>query len=159
LERWIEAFNMELGDDGHWHWAEGLIQDRDKWFNEFTKLLAEWNKFVPRYNARIDPRNMGRPLQASEAQCQRVLQRRKSGQSLRSIAEEMTLSLQTVRTIIDRKDGVDRATIRRLQRIAPDKIAETRARRSSKEIAALPKRINANLKRNAELIKAAKGLE
>lgn len=43
--------------------------------------------------------------------------------------------------------------------IAPEKIAEARVRRSSKEIAALPKRINANMKRNAELVKLAKGLE
>ena len=66
--------------------------------------------------------------------------------------------MRTVRTIIDKKDGVDRATLARLQRIAPDKFAEARTRRSIKEIAALPKRINANLKRNAELMKAAKGL-
>ena len=100
---------------------------------------------------------MGRPLEADEVQRQQVLKRRKSGKSLRSIAWEMELGLQTVRTIID-KDGVDRATISRLQRIAPDKIAEARTRRSSKEIATLPKRINENLRRNADLIKAAKGL-
>jgi hypothetical protein len=45
------------------------------------------------------------------------------------------------------------------KRIAPDKVAEARARHSSKEIAALPKRINGNLKRNAELLKQAKGLK
>ena len=77
---------------------------------------------------------------------------------MRSIAENMELSVRTVRTIIDKTDGVDRATIARLERIAPDRAAEVRARRSSKEIAALPKRINENLKRNAELIKEAKGL-
>jgi hypothetical protein len=81
-----------------------------------------------------------------------------AGESIRSIAENMELSVRTVRTIIDKKDGVDRATLTRLQRIAPDKVAEARARRSIKEVAALPKRINGNLKRNAELIKSAKGL-
>jgi hypothetical protein len=87
-----------------------------------------------------------------------VLAYRKTGRSLRWIAEEMNLGLQTVRTIIDKRAGVDRATLARLERIAPDKAAEVRARRCSKEIAALPKRINENLKRNAELIKKAKGL-
>jgi hypothetical protein len=45
-----------------------------------------------------------------------------------------------------------------LQRIAPDKFAEARTRRSNTEIGALPKRINNNLKRNPELIDAAEGL-
>jgi hypothetical protein len=159
IERWIEAFDMVLGDDGEWHWREGLIQDRDKWLNKFQEIRADWNKFVGQYNATVAPRNMGRPLQASKAQQQRVLSKHAAGQSLRSIAEEMELGLQTVRTIIDKRDGVDRATLSRLQRIAPDKIAEARARRSSKEIAALPKRINANLQRNAELLKETKGLK
>lgn len=73
---------------------------------------------------------MGRPLQASDAQRQRVLAKRAAGQSLRLIAEEMESGLQTVRTIIDKKDGLDRTTIARLQRIAPDSIAEARTRRS-----------------------------
>jgi hypothetical protein len=158
IDRWIEAFNMVLDDDGKWQWAEGLIQERDKWLNEYQGLRSKWNKFVGEYNATVAPRNMGRPLQASEAQRLKVLARRKAGEPIRSIAENMELSVRTVRTIIDKKDGVDRATLARLQRIAPDKVAEARARRSIKEIGALPKRINENLKRNAALIKEAKGL-
>jgi hypothetical protein len=53
---------------------------------------------------------------------------------------------------------VDRATIARLQGIALDRICEARTRRSSKEIAALPKRINADLKRNGELLKQGEGV-
>ena len=159
MERWIEAFDMTLGDDGDWHWEEGLIQDRDKWFHKYLELRTKWNKFVGEYNATVRPRNMGRPLQASEAQRLRVLQHHNAGESIRSIAENMELSVRTVRTIIDKTNGVDHATLARLERIAPDRAAEARTRRSIKEIAALPKRINENLKRNAELIKAAKGLE
>jgi hypothetical protein len=61
--------------------------------------------------------------------------------------------------VLDKADGADRATLARLERIAPDKFAEASTRRSSKDIAALPKRINANLKRNAELLEQAKGLK
>jgi hypothetical protein len=156
IDRWIEAFDMVQGDDGAWQWAPGLAADRDKWFSKFVELRSRWNKFVGEYNAAVAPRNMGRPLQASEAQGLKVLQRHHAGESIRSIAENMELSVRTVRTIIDKRNGVDRATLARLQRIAPDKFAEARTRRSIKEIAALPKRTNANLKRNAELIKAAK---
>jgi DNA repair exonuclease SbcCD ATPase subunit len=159
IDRWIEAFNMVPDDSGVWCWREGLIHDRDKWFNKYEEIRAKWNRFVPRYNSTIAPRNMGRPLHASPAQQQRVLTKHAAGQSLRAIAEEMALGVQTVRTIVDKKDGLDRATVSRLQRIAPDRLAEARTRRSSKEIAALPKRINANLKRNAELLKEAKGLK
>ena len=158
IDRWIEAFDMVPDDDGTWRWQEGMIQDREKWFNKFQELRSKWNKFVGEYNATVAPRNMGRPLQASKAQSQQVLKRRHAGDSIRSIAENMQLSVRTVRTILDKKDGVDRATLARLQRVAPDRLAEARTRRSIKEIAALPKRVNENLKRNAELIKAAKGL-
>jgi hypothetical protein len=102
-DRWIEAFDMVLDDDGTWHWKEGLIQDRDKWFNKFQELRALWNKNVAAFNAKVAPRNMGRPLQASEAQSLRVSTKRAAGQSLRSIAEDMELSLQTVRTILDKE--------------------------------------------------------
>jgi hypothetical protein len=159
IDRWIEAFDMVLGDDGVWQWQEGLIQERNKWFDKFQEVRALWNKNVAAFNAKVAPRNMGRPLACSEAQSARIIAYHKGGKSLRWIAEEMELGLQTVRSVIDKRNGVDRATLKRLERIAPDKLAEARTRRSIKEITALPKRINANRKRNAELIRAAKGLE
>jgi DNA repair exonuclease SbcCD ATPase subunit len=166
IERWIEAFNMVRNDKGVWMWGDDLIEDRNKWFNEYRRIRDEWNRFVPEYNAVVAPsarlaslRNIGRPLAAGPGQVERIKARRKEGKSLRWIAEEMGLGLQTVRTVLDKADGVDRATLARLERIAPDKIAEARSRRAIRDIAALPKRINANLKRNAELIKQAKGLK
>ena len=85
--------------------------------------------------------------------------RHKRGQSLRSIAEDTELSFQAVRTIIDKKDGVDRATLARLERIAPDRIAKAyeRARRKTRKY--LPARINALLEKAADLDKRAKGLK
>ena len=55
-----------------------------------------------------------------------MLRRRKAGQSLRDIADDTTLSQRTVRTIVDKADGVDRATLARLERIAPDKAKKPR---------------------------------
>jgi hypothetical protein len=158
IDQWIAAFEMVQNEKGNWCWADGLAQDRDRWFHKFVELRAKWNKFVGHYNAAVSPRNMGRPLAASEAQRAGVLKRRKAGQSLREIAEDMSLSLQTVRTIVGKKNGTDRATLKRLERIAPDKLIEARARRAIKDIKALPATINANLKSAAELRKEAKGL-
>jgi hypothetical protein len=158
IDRWIEAFNMVQDDKGVWRWGDDLIEDRDKWFDWYTELRAEWNRFVPRYNATVSPRNMGRPLAASDAQRDRILSYRKAGKSLRWIAEEMNLGLQTVRTVIDKKDGVDRATLGRLQRIAPDKFAEAKTKRSRRDIVALPKRIKSNKEGIASLVKEAKGV-
>jgi hypothetical protein len=40
---------------------------------------------VPKYNAVVAPKNIGRPLEASEAQCLEVQRLRKTGASLRTI--------------------------------------------------------------------------
>ena len=157
IDHWKEAFNMVPNDQGVWEWGDELIEDRNKWFDKLVELRAQWNRFVPRYNATVAPRNMGRPLAASDEQGRRVLAYRKAGKSLRWIAGEMNLGLQTVRTVIDKRDGVDRATLARLQRIAPDKFAEARTKASRRDIAALPKRINSNKESIAGLVKEAKG--
>ena len=118
IEDWIEAFGLELNDKGEYGWGDGLV----KWYAElgakYQKLRKDSNQFVPLYNNAVAPRrrNVGRPLQASEAQQVDVLSRRKKGPSLRDIADFTNLSLNTVRTIVDKKDSVDRATMARLQR-------------------------------------------
>ena len=159
-EQWVEAFNMVLNDAGEWSWADGLMQRYEHLHGKYVALVRDWNKFIPRYNAEVAPkrRNFGRPLAASDAQREDVLKRRRKGQSLRSIAEEMNLGLQTVRTIVDKSDGLDRATLARLERISPNRVAEARERANRKARAALPKRINEMQKRGATLIKRAKGL-
>jgi DNA-binding IclR family transcriptional regulator len=87
-----------------------------------------------------------------------VLKRRKAGQSLRSIADDTGLSLQTVRTATGKADGTDRATTNRLQRIAVDKLADARVKARQRERDALPKRITQTRARGVELIKRSKGL-
>jgi hypothetical protein len=74
--------------------------------------------------------------------------------------EETSLTMQTARTIIDRDDKVDRATMKRPERIdAKDvrkEVMRIRARNRSR--AALPKAINETLAEGAALIKESKGL-
>jgi hypothetical protein len=64
-----------------------------------------------------------------------------------------------VRTIVDRGDGRDRATMMRLTRIDPDRRLEASWRARQRTRTALPKRINTILTKGRELVKAAKGLK
>ena len=84
-----------------WEQHNGLIDD-------YNDLVRRWNKCLPRING--EPRNVGRPLAASEAQCVQVLKMHKGGDSLRAIAEETSLGLRTVRTIVEQKRGSDSTT-------------------------------------------------
>jgi Helix-turn-helix domain of resolvase len=122
-------------------------------------MLKEWNKFVPEYNAVLVPRNVGRPLAASEAQIKTVRKLHAQSMSLRGIADETSLGLRTVRTIVDSDVGLDRQTRKRLQRIAPDLLAERQWQAKKQGRKALPRRNGAALKANAELRKEAKGLK
>ena len=65
--------------------------------------------------------NRGHPLAAGPGQIADAKRRSKAGRSLRLIAWETNLSLSTVRSIVDKADGTDRATLERLQRIDPDR--------------------------------------
>ena len=160
INRWIEAFSMVQNNRGEWSWGDTIMQMYDALWDRYTELRAKWNKLVPEYNAVVAPklRNFGRPLGASPAQREDVLRRRRAGESLRRIVDATGLSFQTVRTIIDKKDGVDRATMARLARIAPEKMAEARAQAARKTRNALTVQINSMLRRGADLRKAAKGL-
>jgi hypothetical protein len=78
---------------------------------------------------------------------------------LRGIAEETSLGLQTVRTILDQQDGVDRTTIKQCSGSTPTARANGSGKPSSRcgnrcrgEIAAMEKA-------DAELRKEAKGLK
>jgi uncharacterized coiled-coil DUF342 family protein len=136
-------------------WAE-YKADRE----EHNELVRKWNKFVPKYNAEVavKARNLGRPLAASPSQQENVLKRRKSGEPLRTIAYETGLSLQTVRTIIDKADGVDRATIARLKRIMPDKLKNARERCKQQLRQGFQRRIGEAIKEAKALSKELKGL-
>jgi cytochrome c556 len=78
---------------------------------------------------------------------------------LRDIAEQTSLGLGIVRTILDQQDGVDRTAIKHLKRIDPERARERvwQAKRQMRQ--ALPRRIAAVEKANAELRKEAKGIK
>jgi hypothetical protein len=160
IDSWIEAFDMEMNDKGEYAWGDSLMTRYDELREKHYALVKDWNRFVPGYNAVVAPRmrNFGRPLAASESQQSDVMKRRKAGQSLRAIADETGLSLRTVRTITEKADGVDRATLARLQRIAPNRVAEAKERSRKRSRDALPRRITTTRKRGADLLKMAKGL-
>jgi hypothetical protein len=161
IERWKESFEMELGDDGGWHFPPDHLSIRHAVLIEMhNALVKEWNRLVPDYNAAINPKPVGRPIAASDAQVKTVHKLRQRGLSIRAIVEETSLGMQTVRTIIDRDDKVDRATSRRLERLnAKELRAElmsARARKRTRD--ALPKAIEQTLAGGAALIKESKGL-
>jgi DNA repair exonuclease SbcCD ATPase subunit len=158
LENWKEAFKMVLGDDGLWTVAP-YFSEAEQYHDRYVALVREWNKNVAVFNATVVKRNVGRPLAASEAQIKNVRQLHRRGVSLRGIAEETSLGLRTVRTILDQQDGTDRTSIKHLQRIDPDRARERvwQAKRQMRK--ALPRRIAAVEKANVALRKEAKGLK
>ena len=160
IDRWIDAFDMVLGDDGKWQWSPALVgrwNDDMSLLDEHIALVRDWNRFARRYNATIVPKPIGRPLAASEAQVADVKKRRAKGASLRAIAAATSLSLGTVCTIVGRKNvpPVDRQL--RKRELDRDRAKVYRARKRQRE--QLPAQINASRQRNAELLKAAKGLD
>jgi hypothetical protein len=157
LESWIEAFEMVIGDDGRYHWP-GLHAEVGDILEKYFALVKHWNRMVPRYNAAIEPRGLGRPLAASEAQQRKVLAMRKAGESLRAIVTVTGLGLRTVRTIIGKADGTDRTTrrtneLRKLELHAA-RMAAYRARKRTRD--ALPQRITEALARGKSLVKRAR---
>jgi hypothetical protein len=94
-----------------------------RFWDEHWKLVDRWNALDRDWN-RIIPlidglRDVGRPLAASEAQAAYVLKLHRQRKSLRSIADETSLSLRTVRTIIGRAHFSDRTSMKR-RKIATD---------------------------------------
>jgi hypothetical protein len=157
LESWVEAFEMVIGDDGRYHWP-GLHAEAASYIDAHRALVKQWNRMVPKYNAAIAPRELGRPLAASEAQQRKVLAMRKAGKSLRAIVTVTGLGLRTVRTIIGKADGTDRTArrtneLRKLELHAA-RMATYRARKRTRD--ALPKRITDLLARGKSLVKRAR---
>ena len=164
IDSWIEVFRMEQDEDGLWIIDHGHSLDWDNVLemNErHKKLIRQWNKFIGEYNSTIAPRSLGRPLQASDDQVKEVHKLRKAGRSLRAIAEQTSLGLGTVRTIVWKDQGTDRTTKRTnlLRKREFDRLraADYRTRKKARD--RLPGRINAILKRGEDLVKAAKGLD
>jgi helix-turn-helix resolvase-like protein len=161
IERWCEAFEMVQDADGAWDWAPWRMRHNEV-FAAHHRLIAQWNAFVGRYNDRVAPtyRNMGRPLAAGPGQVAKVRQLRSGGMSIRKIAWETNLSERTVRTIISKVEGTDRATLARLEKLPPPDREEVIAeRRRQRDAAGLPGWINSALATADDLKKRAKGLK
>ena len=170
-----------------WNEHNKIIDEHNALVARFNALVRDWNTHIADAKPR---RNVGRPLAASAAQVRRVLKLRRGGldietlvsdaigldaadpaklgskydkppMSLRQIAEETSLGLNTVRTIIAQAKRTDRTSRKHLARVEPQAIdrqrlaRRKRQRRSGNE---LPKRINNHLKAGAALISEAKGL-
>jgi hypothetical protein len=164
IERWTEAFDMQLGDSGNWqHTSEHLIDRWNGLVADYSSLLKQWNAIVPQWNAIVapSPRGVGRPLAASESQCAEVLKLSKRGFSIRAIMDETNLGMQTVRTIIGRENWTDRASQHRLAKIdykpVRDLVIGARARKRTRD--ALPRMIAETLKAGESLLKEAKGIK
>jgi hypothetical protein len=156
LESWRETFGMVITDGGlTW----------EPWWNEHKQLVADYNKLVRRWNQYLplinrEPRNVGRPLAASDAQVAEVRKLRKAGRSLRGIAEDTGLSLDTVRTIVGKMSGGDRTTRKHRVRAGLERI-DLRAqmatwKRQQRTGDALPRQVNRVIEQGRGLIKQTK---
>jgi hypothetical protein len=157
LEAWKDALGMVMTEDGKWTWAP-FWDDHNALIDDYNELVRDWNKWLPLINR--EPRNVGRPLAASEAQVAEVWKLRKGGRSLRGIAEDTSLGLDTVRTIVGKMIGRDRTTRKhrsRLERIdnRRQQVTWKRQRRTGN---ALPGRAQRVVEEGNALIKEAKGL-
>jgi hypothetical protein len=75
---------------------------------------------------------------------------RKASMSLRAIAQETSLALHTVRTILGKAEGADRTTMKHLARIDPDRARAACWKSRKRTRDALPKQINESLKTGRE---------
>ena len=82
-----------------------------------------------------------------------------SAKAARLIVDEVKpLGLQTVRTIVGRKERTDRTSVKRIERLGIDKTELIRAKARKRTRDALPKLIKTTLDEGAALIREAKGL-
>ena len=162
-ESWCETFSMELTDGG-WTWKP-FWDAHNKLVDAYQHLVRQWNRYIA---AAHPGRNVGRPLAASQAQIEEVQRLRRFGVmdvgsnefptslSLRQIAEQTSLSLATVRTVVAQANRTDRTTLKHLARIMPDKAQIARDKRQRRTGNVLPKRINAALAEGRKAVKEAR---
>ena len=180
IESWCEAFGMEMTEDGAWTWKPFITEmiakeiELNALKRDYNALVAQHNDLVNTWNIKhMGGRNVGRPLEASDAQCETVLKLRERGASLNDIAAETSLGVRTIRTILDKKNGADR-TSRKYQamwcrgifkhhaeRLAPEPDARRKAHKRKQRIRsinALPQRAQRVHGEMVELRKRVRGL-
>ena len=177
---------MEQAEDDKWSWGP-FVREAYEWRhtadqhrNEHNALVAKHNELARKWNAKlVGGQPVGRPLGASETQIKTVLEMRERGTSLRNIAEETGLGLNTVRTVVDKKRDVGRAArrskmlLRRLranadigweteeyeiERTPEDRQRAIKFKRQKRVIDALPKQAQRVVEEGRALIKEATGL-
>jgi hypothetical protein len=157
IESWKETFGMTMTESGGWIWAP-FWEKHIKLMDDYNDLVRDWNKYLPRING--EPRNVGRPLEATEAQVAEVLRLRKAGRSLRGIVDDTGLALHTVRTIVAKSNGSDRTTKKHRQRLERIELGQRFAgwKRQRRTGDALPRRAQRVVEAGRKLVKEAKGL-
>jgi hypothetical protein len=158
FESWKETFEMTRNENGKLTW-QPFWDEHWKLIDDYNDLVRRWNKYLPLINH--EPRNVGRPLAASEAQVIEVHKLRKTGRSLRGIADDTSLGLDTVRTIVSKMNRKDRTTKKhreRLERIDVDRFQRARWKRQRRTGDALPRRVQAAQEQGRALAKEARGL-
>jgi chromosome segregation ATPase len=154
-ESYQHGFNMKPTEDGTgWYFTRGIAEAYDELLTKHRDLRKRFNKLIDIYN----PQAPGRPLNASEAQCVEVVKLHKRKLSLRDIAEETSLALSTVRTIVGRENRTDRTSIKRLQKLDPMNAAAVSARARKRTRDTLPERTVKVLADAEALLKEARGL-
>jgi hypothetical protein len=157
IEAWKETFGMTMTEDGLWTW-EPFWDEHNKLINDYNRLVRQWNRYLPLINR--EPRNVGRPLAASEAQVAEVRRLRKAGRSLRGIVDDTSLGLPTVRTIVGQMNRCGRTAVKHRKRLEQIDTRQQRAqwKRQRRVGEALPKRVQAVVKDGLALAKEARGL-
>jgi hypothetical protein len=157
IEAWKETFGMTMTENGAWTW-EPFWDEYKKLIDDYNAFVRQWNAYLPLINR--EPRNVGRPLSASDAQVAEVRRLRGDGRSLRGIADDTSLGLSTVRTIVDQTNRRDRTTVKHRKRLEQIDTRQQRARwkRQRRVGDALPKRVQAVVKEGLALAKEARGL-
>jgi hypothetical protein len=157
FDNWEEAFDLVPDGDGNVTMAP-LWDEHNALVDDFNDVVRRWNKFLPLINGK--PRNVGRPLAASEAQVIEVERLRRDGRSLRGIAEDTSLGLDTVRTIVGKMSGDDRTMRKhraRLERVEIDRVRQATWKRQCRIGKELPRRIKRVRAESQALVKRARG--
>jgi hypothetical protein len=152
IESWRETFEMELTDEG-WSW-QPFWDEHWKLVDRLNALVRDWNRMIPLIDG---VRDVGRPLAASEAEAAYVLKLHRQRKSLRAIADETSLSLRTVRTIIGRAHFSDRTSVKR-RKIAIDQHERAHWKATRRTGDALPQQVQAVIEIGQALVQEAKGL-
>jgi hypothetical protein len=174
INEWVEIFHS---------WEEGfndtivMWREMDEEADGYAELKRRWNRLVAehttlmdlvderRLNGTLAKRERGRQIAATPEQRMSVFCLHDEGVSLREIANEVGIGFQTVRTLIGKINGTDRASRKLMGRRAFHEVINKRIKISRKDNAsyrarkrvrdAWPKRLDQQRNRSEALLKAS----